>query len=93
MTPELIKGVVWPRGEVKRANAPDGPAMYKYAIIGVILTAEPIPEFESGADVVLRGVTVGLGQILAGVPQVKPAIRIGDANQVLTQLDYITGDK
>jgi hypothetical protein len=87
---EAVKAVVWPYGQVQISGEP---IVYKYAIVGVLLTDQPIESFEGKNDVVLRGQSFGLSDALSHIQQVKPQIKIGDANQVLGQLDLITEER
>lgn len=79
---QAFKGVVWPRG--KRGQ------LYSYAVIGVLVTDRPIEGIEGKNEVVLRSGAYGMAEALSGMTQVKPQLRIGDANMVLTNLNEIT---
>lgn len=79
-----LKAVVWPRGKVD-GEKPN----YRYIITGMLITDEPIPEFEGKTEVVLDYGVAGVAQRLAEIPQRKSKIRIGTADDVLLQLERI----
>lgn len=99
-----FKGVVWPRQSVK--NPPfeevkpievNGKKLYRYAVVGVIVSDRPCPEFEQleevlgrkTVDAVLCGSAPGLLEALANIPRGDIAFELGDASSVLCSLDRI----
>jgi hypothetical protein len=73
---EHFRGVVWPREAVK--------GQYRYVVIGMLVTDEPIPELEAD-QIVLDGNAAGMKDSLAVIRQVPSDFR-GDANAVLHAL-------
>jgi hypothetical protein len=76
-----FRGVVWPRPlEHQR--------VYRYAIIGMLITDKPLSNLD-GNEFVLDGPVFALRDEVNNLQQKSPAITIGDANMVLTSLDEI----
>lgn len=78
MLNEHFRGVIWPRGD------------NRYVVIGMLVTSEPIPEFEGKNEIILDGSTFGgLSEIVSMLPQKEAARRFQDANDILTSLQYL----
>lgn len=86
MRQEYLRCVVWDRTDKDKPKK-----CYRYVIVGMLVTDEPI-ESLSKNESVLDGMTFGLGDILSEIRQVKPKIRIGDANSVLCSLESLVDD-
>lgn len=83
---EHFRGVVWPRERV------DDGRLYRYTIVGLLVTDKPLDGIEGKNEVVLDGSSFTLlSEALVSIKQVEPAIRIGDANMILTSLNEIVG--
>ena len=96
MRDELFRGVIRPRDQLDTGQ-------YRYAIVGVLVTDQPIPEWEPPRDRRGRkrrrkgqpmacGPCHGLADVLAGIPQARVAM-IGDANSVLTGPPILLAEK
>jgi hypothetical protein len=85
-----VKAVIWPRGpmdgKVKRKGKQP---IYRYTVIGLIVTDEPIPEFEGKNEILLDGPVNELVEPLTKIKSRKPKIKVGDATSVLLELDII----
>jgi len=90
---EHFRGVIWPRGEAKQK---DLPKVYRYMVIGLLVTDEPIEGIEGKNEIVVDGpknpLSAAMSDVLQGLKQKKPAFKLGDANQVLTNLEYIVDE-
>lgn len=84
-----FRGVVWPR---KPQEGPSG-KVYRYTVVGLLVTNEPIPELDGFTDGIsqtaLAGRAPGLAEALADIPHGEVAHRLGDATSVLVSLDAI----
>jgi hypothetical protein len=76
-----FRGVIWPRGSIE--------GLHRYAVIGILVTDEPIPEFDGKNEIVLDGNALGIEDILGSIRQHTPKFRLGDANMVLTNLQDV----
>ena len=76
---EHLKAIVWPRNEADN----DGP--YRYVIVGMLVTDEPLQGLD-GNEFLVEGPGVGLAEILQQIPKRQPSRRVGDAVDVLTGL-------
>jgi len=90
---EHIKLAVWPRGP---SEGPEG-KIYRYIVLGMIVTDEPLPNLEallaapSISETVLdySPVVPMLGYLLDSAPQRPPRRTMGDASNVLLSLKEI----
>lgn len=85
---QYIKAVVWPHGpkEVK------GNKRYRYVVVGMIITENPIEELEGKNEIVLDGPVFGqpsVSDIMMCAKMREPKIKLGDANDVLVGLGNI----
>jgi len=80
-----IKSIVWPRGPMDI----DGKKAYRYVVVGMIITDEPIAEYEGKNELVIDGPAYDLVENLVTVNKREPTIKIGSANSVLTNLEHI----
>ncbi len=87
---EHLRAVIWPRG--KQLQSGNKPEVYRYVVIGLLVTDEPIEGIEGKNEIVLDGRSWGLCDVLKSLPQKKSRIKLGDANMVLTSLDIIVDD-
>lgn len=79
-----LKAVIWPRKPVGEEKP-----NYRYIITGMLVTDEPIPEFEGKAEIVMDHGVAGIAERLTELPQRKSKIRIGTADDVLLRLERI----
>lgn len=80
---EHFRGVIWPREPMI------GPAgkIYRYPIVGMIVSDHPIEMFEGKNEIVLDGNVRGMCDILEVTPRGKAAYPLGEADIVLCSLD------
>ena len=80
---EHFKGVVWDHTQ------PERPGVYRYAVVGMIVSTVPIPELSGehavGREVVLDG-PAELGDVLRRVSSRAPRETVGDARDILLSL-------
>ena len=86
---EHFRGVVWPRGETEQPKGK--PKVYRYVVVGMLVTDEPIKELEAN-QIVLDGHAAGMPHVLATIMQ-KPSEFCGDANTVLLSLEHLVKDE
>lgn len=79
--PPYFRGAIWPQ-----RPHPKAPNLYRYAVIGTLVTTEPIPEFEGRDEVVLSGNAWMLVDALTGVPKGVRVHKTGDASDLLRSL-------
>lgn len=86
---QAFKGVVWPREPVEI----DGETAHRYAVVGVLLTDEPIDGFDV-SEVILAGKSSGLAEALEHAEQGTDEHRagLGDATDVLCSLDGLSNE-
>lgn len=86
-----FRGVIWPRGseegEVRvgkrgKAKAP----VYRYVVVGMIVTDEPVTQFEGKNEIFLDGPDLALIQPFTRVKSRKMKFKPGDASGVLLSL-------
>lgn len=82
---EHFRGVIWPRGETPQPE-PLKP-VYRYIVVGMLITDKPVEGLEGKNELVVDGSAEGLAQILQQLPVKQPRNRLGDATDVLLQLD------
>lgn len=77
-----FRGVVFPKPEGK---------LYRYMVMGLLVSHKPIPEFEGKNEVLLDGYDAGLSDTLPSIRQgkLKEGVILGDSNMVLTSLGEI----
>lgn len=93
MRQEFFKGVIWPRGIM---DIPGG-KVHRYVVVGILVTGEPIPEFDGKNEVILSGSSgffagLGLADTLAEIPvseTTSEETRFGDATDVLLNLSRV----
>ena len=85
----LFKGVCWPRGPEPTIVSKDGKLIYRYAIVGMLVSDQPIEALEGKNEVVLEGHGAMMAETLTTIPQREPAIPTGDATNVLLSLDVL----
>ena len=73
-----FRGVVWPHGQKE--------GLYKYIVIGVLASEEPIAEYEGRDEVPLAGRAWGLKDALTAIPEGERVHKTGDAVDLLTSL-------
>lgn len=86
MSEDVAKMVVWPRETVEDGN---GTTVYRYVIIGIFASDKPIEKFNGVNEAVIEGHSAGMRYIIENLPDRKPNIRLGNAGQVMTNLDII----
>lgn len=79
---EHFKGVVWPKESLPNTSG----TVYRYVVVGMIVTDQPIPEFNGKNEVFLDGTSFDVGSSLACVMSRKPKFELGDASDVLLSL-------
>jgi len=83
---EYFKGVVWPRGAPLREEGK--PPNYRYVVVGMIVSDQPIPELEAiDHKTVLDGPVHGVLDLLSFVRQREAKLNLGDAVSVLLELE------
>lgn len=100
MRQERFRGVIWPRQVTKpgprardpnplpAAQGPEGP-VYRYVVVGMLVTNQPIQKFEKAGEHVLDGNAWGVLDLLAVVPTARAAYPLGDATSVLLGLESL----
>lgn len=80
--------MVWPRQAPGTEPALDveGKPVYRYAIVGMIVSDTPVPEFEGRPEIFLDGLSMNVLRNLSVVPSRQPAFTTGDASDVLVSL-------
>lgn len=88
MRREAFRGVVWPRQLPSDATEP---TVFRYAVVGMLVSDRRLPEFETGATTCLAGSTGGmLADALLELKRLdEPEEKFGDANDVLRRLREI----
>jgi hypothetical protein len=81
-----FRGVVWPRKN-------DNKKTYRYVVIGMVVTNEPLENLEGKNEIVLDGHAGGIAEAINTIVQKKAAFRIGDANDVLTRLEDLIAEE
>ncbi len=84
----IFKGVCWPRGPSTIVSK-DGKPIYRYAVVGVLVSDQPIEGLEGKNEVVLEGHGAMMAETLTTMPQREPNIKTGDATNVLLSLDEL----
>lgn len=84
---EYLRAVIWPRQKEK----PDKKNRYKYVIIGMLVTDEPIESLEKldKYETVIDSRMYGLSMLLDMAQKRDPKIKIGTADDILVQLGEI----
>jgi hypothetical protein len=80
-----IKSVIWPRGKFDT----DKQKVYRYIVVGMIVTDTPIEKWEGKNEIVLDGPSDNLVQSFTKIKQRKSKVKTGDAINVLLSLDDI----
>lgn len=90
---EHFRGVVWPRQQPEQ----DTNGNYRYVIVGMLITDKPIPDFDYN-ELVLDGTLNifdgenGISGNLQRLAKYDPAYPVGDASDVLLNLNDIVGE-
>lgn len=79
-----IRAVVWPRDKVTEK----GKTNYRYTVIGILVTDQPIAALEGKNEVVVDGAAPGLANDLASIRQYAPLFPPGDASSALCNLQH-----
>jgi len=86
MIKEHFKGVVWPRQNL------DTPCdVYKYVIIGMLVTDKPLPLADN--QVILDGYGAGMAEVIQSIRQSDQSINFSDATNVLLRLKEIGSEE
>jgi hypothetical protein len=80
---QYFKGIIWPRGP---APTPVGGKLYRYTVIGMVITDKPLPDLEGKNEVLLEGHAAGIAEAIDSIPQRDPAYRVGTADSILLNL-------
>lgn len=83
---QYLKAILWPRTPAEGKGATKS---YRYVIVGMLVTDEPIAELEGENELVADGPVFCLAEVLREVRKRKAARRVGDANDVLLSLDEV----
>lgn len=86
---QYLKLVIWPRGKYPAKSDKQKKINYRYSLIGMLVTDEPISEFENENELVLDGPVNELVVSLVTIKKRKPKIKVGDARDVLLNLNNI----
>lgn len=78
---EYLRGVIWPR------EPADG--KYRYVVVAMLVTDKPLEGIEGKNELVVDGQVFGLSDILESVRKRKPNIQLGDATDVLLNLEHL----
>lgn len=82
-----FRGVVWPRGADKQDK--EGKPVYRYAIVGVLVTDKPIEALVGVNELLIDGEAHDLVMLLESAQYRKPKMLTGDASNVLLSLDML----
>jgi hypothetical protein len=87
---EHLRSIIWPRQPL---DGKGGVKLYRYTIVGILITDQPIDGLEGKTEVLLDGSSEGMANILASVKTKKVPFVMGDASNVLLSLaDIPMGD-
>lgn len=78
------KTVVWPKGKLEQDKKPD---VYRYILIGMLITEKPIEALEGLNERVVEGDGTEVILALESNKKRKPNVRLGDATDVLLNFD------
>ena len=86
-----FRGVIWPKGnqegEVRSEKGKKSTkTVYRYVVVGMIVTDEPVKQFEGKNEIFLDGPDVALIQPFTRVKSRKMKFKPGDASGVLLSL-------
>lgn len=87
-----FRGVIWPKQGVADAPpmaGPSGRKLYRYAVVGLVVSDQPLENVEGKNEILLDGMASGMAEALSTIQQKRPAFTLGDANDVLLVLDHI----
>lgn len=86
-----FKGIIWPRdsrdSKVRNGKKIVDQKVYRYVVVGMIVTDEPITKFEGKNELLLDGPVNDLVEPLITIKDRKPRFKAGDASGVLCYLD------
>ena len=82
-----FKGIIWPRGEF--VNDTITKPVYRYVIVGMIVTDEPIEKFEGKNEILLDGPVNELVEPIITIKSRKLKFKPGDASSVLLNLNHM----
>lgn len=77
---DWFRGVVWPHRPKDK--------LYRYVIVGMLVTEKPIEEFEGKNQILFDGRSCELRDSLVYTKHKVSNIPLGDASQVLVSLNY-----
>jgi len=90
---EYFRGVVWPREPKTACHSNE--KVHRYIIVGMLVTDEPIVELEGNQFIVDGNVLpmgAGFGSALRGTYKTESSRPLGDASDVLLNLQHIVSD-
>lgn len=82
---EYFRGVLWPRQKTTQGDKTN----YRYIIVGMLVTDKPLNLDEFINETVIDGEVFGLTNVIEGAKKREPKITIGDATDVLLNLEKI----
>ena len=85
---EILKGVIWDRGQVTL----NGETKYKYVVLGVLITSEKIDGIKSGDNIIL-GEVPGITDSLSHPEKYESPNSLGDASSALLSVVNFTPDE
>lgn len=80
-----LKAIVWPRDQAGAKKR----KIFRYVIVGMVVTDEPIIGFEGKNELLLNGPSLDLVPALQTIKRRKPKRVVGDATDVLLSLNDI----
>jgi hypothetical protein len=86
MRQEYLRAVVWPRHP---AQSETGKPLYRYAIVGILVSDTPIKDIEGQNEVVVDGYAAGISNSLEVMHKRKANLPTGDAASVMCSLDLL----
>lgn len=87
-----FRGVVWPKQgtlDKQPIAGPSGRKLYRYVVVGMVVSDEPLENVEGKSEILLDGHAAGMAEAISTIRQTKPSFLLGDAEQVLLVLENI----
>lgn len=87
-----FRGVVWPKQGIAGKQpmlGPSGRKLYRYAVVGMVVSDQPLENVEGKNEILLDGMASGMAEAMSMIQQKRPAFTVGDANDVLLVLNHI----